>query len=179
MCDWCLLGWYETKACRYRGNSPAGWDVRASPAVQPVGAGPFCRFRDAPTRKSSLNGSGVATAIPLDRRRDRAAVLQQLGDADKHIAAGEMIGASAIELAETRAHVSNERHLILFRSIQPRRALQERANVAQSYAEVAQHRACFRAVSCGFGLNPRLPGRGTLPAEAFGGRDRWITDVTS
>jgi len=137
------------------------------------------RFRDATTRKSSISGSGVATAIPLDRHRDGIAILQQLGDADKHIAAGEMTNASAIELAEARAHVSNERHLMLFRSIQPRRALQERANVAQSYAEVAQRHACFRAVSCGFGLNPQLSGRGTLPAEAFGGRDRWITDVTS
>jgi hypothetical protein len=95
VCDWCLLGWYETKACRYRGNSPAGWDVRDFPVVQPVGAGPLGRFRDATTRKSSLNGSGVATAIPLDRHRDGAAVLQQLGDADKHIAAGEMTGATA------------------------------------------------------------------------------------
>ncbi len=68
---------------------------------------------------------------------------------------------------------------MLSRSIQPRRAAQERANVAQSYAEVAQCRACVRAISCGFGLNPRLPGRGTLPAEAFDGRDRWITEVTS
>ena len=147
--------------------------------VQPVGAGPVGRFRDATPRKSSINGSGVATAIPLDRHRYGAAVFQQLGDADKHIAASEMTGASVIELAEVRAQVSNERHLVLFRSIQPRRAAQETANVAQSYAEVAHRRACYRAVSCGFGLNPRLPGRGTLPAEAFGGRDRWITDVTS
>ena len=147
--------------------------------VQPVGAGPLGRFRDATTRKSPLNGSGVATAIPLDRHRYCAAVLQQLGDADKHIAAGEMTGASAIELAEVRARNSNERYLMLFRSLQPRCAAQEMANVAQSYAEVAHRRACVRAVSRGFGLNPRLPGRGTLPAEAFGGRDRWITDVTS
>ena len=147
--------------------------------VQPVGAGPLGRFRDATTRKSSINGSGVATAIPLDRRRDGAAVLQQLGDADKRIAAGEMTGASAIELAEVRAHVSNERHLVLIRLIQPRCAAQETANVAQSYAEVVHRCACVRAVSCGFGLNPRLPGRGTLRAEAFGERDRWITDVTS
>jgi hypothetical protein len=140
--------------------------------VQPVGAGPVGRFRDATPRKSSINGSGVATAIPLDRHRYGAAVFQQLGDADKHIAASEMTGASVIELAEVRAQVSNERHLVLFRSIQPRRAAQETANVAQSYAEVAHRRACYRAVSCGFGLNPRLPGRGTLSAEAFGGRDR-------
>ena len=58
-------------------------------------------------------------------------------------------------------------------------AAQETANVAQSYAEVARRRARLRAVSCGFGLNPLLPGRGTLPSEAFGGRDRWITEVTS
>ena len=75
------------------------------------------RFRDATTRKSSISGSGVATAIPLDRHRDGIAILQQLGDADKHIAAGEMTSASAIELAEARANVSNERHLMLFRSI--------------------------------------------------------------
>ena len=48
------------------------------------------RFRDATHRKSSNNGSGVATAIPLDRHRYGAAVFQQLGDADKYIAAGEM-----------------------------------------------------------------------------------------
>jgi len=160
-------------------NSLAAWDVRAFPVVQPVGAGPLGRIRDAPSRKSSGSGSGVAAAIPLDRHRDDVAVPQQLGDADKHIAAGEMTGALAYELAKLRAQVSNERHLVLFRSIQPRRAAQKTANVAQSYAEVAQRRACFRAVSCGFGLNPRLPGRGTLPAEAFCGRDRWITDVTS
>ena len=102
--------------------------------VQPVGAGPLGRFRDATTRKSSLNGSGVAATIPLDRHRYDVAVLHQLGDADKRIAAGEMIGASAIELAEVRAHVSNESHLVLIRSIQPRYAAQETANVAQSYA---------------------------------------------
>jgi len=147
--------------------------------VEPVGAGPLGRFRDATTCKSSVSGSGVAATIPLDRHRDGVAVLQQLGDADRHIAAGEMTGASAIELAEVRAQVSNETHLVLFRSIQPRRAAQEMANVAQSYAEVAHCRACFQAGCCGFRLNPRLPGRGTLPAEAFGGRDRWITDVTS
>src|ERR1019366_4124979 len=101
---------------------------------------------------------GVAAAIPLDRHRYGAAVLQQFGDADKHIAAGEMTGASAIALAEARVQVSNERHLVLFRSIEPRRDSQETANVAQSYAEVAQRRACFRAVSCGFGLNPRTAG---------------------
>ena len=122
--------------------------------VQPVGAGPLGRFRDATTRKSSIRGSGVAAAIPLDRHCYGAAVVQRLGDADKRIAAGEMTGASAIALAEVRAHVSNERHLVLFRSIQRGRALQARANIAQSYAKVAQHRACFRAVSCGFGLNP-------------------------
>jgi hypothetical protein len=140
--------------------------------VQLVGAGPLGRFRDAQPRKSSGSGSGVATAIPLDCHRDGAAVRQQLRDADKRIAAGEMTGALAIGLAEVRAQDSNERHLVLFRSIQPRRALQESANVAQSYAEVAHRRARLRAVSFGFGLNPRLPGRGTLPAEAFGGRDR-------
>jgi hypothetical protein len=144
--------------------------------VQPVGAGPLGRFRDATIRKNSLSGSGVATAIPLDRHRDGVAVLQQLGDADRHIAAGEMTGASAIELVEVRAQASDERHLVLFRSIHPRCAVQETANIAQSYAEVAQRRACLRAVSCGFGVNPRLPGRGTLPAEAFGERDRWITE---
>lgn len=53
------------------------------------------RVCDATPRESSLNGSGVATAIPLDRLRDGVTVLQQLGDADTHIAAGEMIGASA------------------------------------------------------------------------------------
>ena len=63
--------------------------------VQPVGAGSLGRFRDATIRKSSLSGSGVATATPVDRHRDDVAVLQQLGDADKHIAAGEMTGASA------------------------------------------------------------------------------------
>jgi hypothetical protein len=125
-------------------------------------------FRNATTRKSSINGSGVSTAIPLDRHRYDAAVLQQLGDADKHIAAGEMTGTSAIELAEVRARNSNKRHPVLIRSTQPRCAAQETTNVAQSYAEVAHRCACFRAVSCGFGLNPRLPGRGTLPAEAFG-----------
>ena len=46
------------------------------------------RFHDATTRKSSINGSGVATAIPLDRHRYGAAVLQQLGDADKVKAKG-------------------------------------------------------------------------------------------
>jgi len=50
--------------------------------VQPVGAGPLGRFRDARTCESSISGSGVATAIPLDRNRDGAAVHQQLGDAD-------------------------------------------------------------------------------------------------
>jgi hypothetical protein len=63
--------------------------------VQPVSAGPLGRFRDATTCKSSISGSGVATAIPLDRHRYGAAVLQQLGDADKHIAAGEMTDTSA------------------------------------------------------------------------------------
>jgi len=63
--------------------------------VQPVGAGPVGRFRDPTLRKSSLSGSGVATAIPLDRYRDGVAVLQQLGNADKHVAAGEMTGTSA------------------------------------------------------------------------------------
>lgn len=140
--------------------------------VQPIGAGPLGCFRDARTSKSSINGFGVAAEIPLDRHCDGAAVLQQLGDTDKRIAAGELTSASAIELAEARAHVSNERYLMLFRSIQPRRALEERANVAQSYAEVAHRRTRLRAVSFGFGLNPRLPGRGTLPAGAFGGRDR-------
>ena len=90
-----------------------------------------------------------------------------------------MIGASASELVEVRAQASDERHLLLFWSIQPRRTAHKTANIAQSYAEVAHRRACFRAASCGFGLNPRLPGRGTLPAEAFGERDRWITEVTS
>ena len=142
--------------------------------VQPVGAGALDRFRDATTHKGSLSGSGVAAAIPLDRYRDGGAVLQQLGDANKHIAAGEMTGASVIELAEVRADLPNE-----FRSIQPRRAAQEMANFARSYAEFAHRRACFRAVSSGFGLNPRLPGSGTFPAEAFGGRGRWITDITS
>jgi hypothetical protein len=52
-------------------------------------------FHDATTRKSSGSGSGVATAIPLDRHRYGAAVLQQLGDADKRIAADEMTGATA------------------------------------------------------------------------------------
>jgi hypothetical protein len=50
--------------------------------VEPVGAGPLGRFRDAKTCKSSVSGSGVATAIPLDRHRDGVAVLQRLGDAD-------------------------------------------------------------------------------------------------
>ena len=147
--------------------------------VQPVGAGPLGRFRDTTPRKSSINGSGVATANPHDRHRDGVAVLQQLGNADKHVAAGEMTGTSAIERAEVRAQVSNERHLVLFGLIKPRRAAQEMANVAQSYVEVAHRRACLEAGSCGFGLNPRLSGRGTLPAEAFGARDRWITEVTS
>jgi hypothetical protein len=53
------------------------------------------RFRDATTCKSSISGSGVATAIPLDRHRDGIAVVQQLGDADKHTDAGEMTGSSA------------------------------------------------------------------------------------
>lgn len=60
-----------------------------------------------------------------------------------------------------------------------RHDLQETANVAQSCAEVARRRAWFRAIPCGFGLNPRLLGRGTIPANAFGECDRWITDVTS
>jgi hypothetical protein len=63
--------------------------------VQPVGAGPLGCFHDATTRKSSISGSGVATAIPLDRHRDGIAVVQQLGDADKHTDAGEMTGSSA------------------------------------------------------------------------------------
>jgi hypothetical protein len=62
---------------------------------------------------------------------------------------------------------------------QPRRDSQEMANVAQSCAGVARRRAWFRAISCGFGPNPRLLGRGTLPAEGFGRRDRWITGATS
>jgi hypothetical protein len=63
--------------------------------VQPVGAGPLGCFHDATTRKSSISGSGIAAAIPLDRHCYGAAVLQQLGDADKHIAADEMTGATA------------------------------------------------------------------------------------
>jgi hypothetical protein len=63
--------------------------------VQPVGAGPLGRFRDPAPRKGSVRGSGVATAIRLDRHRDDVTVLKQLGDADKHIAAGELTGASA------------------------------------------------------------------------------------
>ena len=58
--------------------------------VQPVGAGPLGRFRDATPRKNSNHGSGVATAIPLDRHRYDAASFQQLADADKYIAAGEI-----------------------------------------------------------------------------------------
>jgi hypothetical protein len=53
------------------------------------------RFCDPTPRKSSVSGSGAATAIPLDRYRDDLTVVQQLDDADKQIAAGEMTGASA------------------------------------------------------------------------------------
>jgi len=63
--------------------------------VEPVGAGPLGRFCDTTPRKSSISGSGLAAAIPLDRHRDGVAVLQQLGNADKHVAAGEMTGTSA------------------------------------------------------------------------------------
>jgi hypothetical protein len=70
--------------------------------VEPVGAGPLGRFRDPTPGKSSVGGSGVATAIPLDSHRDGVTVLQQLGDADKQIAAGQMTGASAIGVAQTR-----------------------------------------------------------------------------
>jgi hypothetical protein len=53
------------------------------------------RFCDPTPRKSSVSGPGATTAIPLDRYRNDLIVVQQLGDADKHIAAGEITGASA------------------------------------------------------------------------------------
>jgi len=54
----------------------------------------------------------------LDRHRYGVTVLQQFGDADKHIAAGEMTGASVIELAEARTQVSDERHLVSFQELE-------------------------------------------------------------